>query len=105
MLNHPLLKLVGGFESPADRQRRISVRVGVEPKPTLSRRNVDAPDRTDLHGLVPPKRPDLPDLFRSHHDAPLKDGEESVGQKFKDDQICGYFRPLCQLSIHITYPL
>ncbi len=76
VLNHPLLKLVGGFESPADRQRRISIRVGVEPKATLDRRDVDPPDLTGLQGLVVPQRLDLSNLVLSHQDA-LPEGVEN----------------------------
>jgi len=76
VLNHPLLKLLGGFESPADRQRRISIRVGVEPEATFNRRDVDAPDLTDLDGLVVPQRLDLSNFVLSHQDA-LPEGVEN----------------------------
>jgi hypothetical protein len=61
-LDYQLLKPSGVFKSRPNLQRRISVRVGVEPKATLSRRNVHPPDLTDPDGPVPPKRLDLPNL-------------------------------------------
>jgi hypothetical protein len=95
----------GFFKSCPNLQCRISVWVGVKPRAAWSRWYVDAPDLTDLHGPVCPKRPDVSNLLFSHHDAPLKDSEASIGRKPQSDNICGYFRPLCQVSIYVTHLL